>query len=554
MAASRVLIVTGGLLTPEDTNLITALEKQIAALRGSSAVWLDLQIKLHAAERLLAGEQHRRTRGFRSAPYRDVVQRFYARTASTDTPELTEVVLMTLLEREGLAFEHATYAQLFADRERREALLERCDVVFASTTLLHDRAEMEPMLAMLKRPHNRVIAGGALASLLHPTWDGSPSLDLLAVGYGELLVPSLAAWIRGGFGELSPPPTGRVELRGRTPVLFSGVPKERDLDVLPEADWSIAARAHGRTFRNVHYESVRGCPYRCSFCNYPYLFDDTKFRFKSAARIDADWARLEAQGAEYVTCLDSLFTMPRRRLRELCKRLVARGSKLRWICYARADDLADRETTERMRDAGCHQVQIGLESGSDEVLRNMNKACDAETNRRALEVCREVGLTSLVTVIVGFPGDTPARVDETYELLRAAPPDVFYVAPFSTWVEGVPILREESKQKHGLVTLSGVQSPAPYWEHTTMSCTEVMHESRRLNRKLMENRVALEGFLFYQGLLDYDRRDRDALLDFQRDVATQHPVLRAIVDGLDALVHRGLVRDVEVRLGRARAA
>src|SRR5512134_527692 len=116
----------------------------------------------------------------------------------------------------------------------------------------------------------------------------------------------------------------------------------------------------------------------------------------------------------------------------------------------------------------------------------MNKACTADENRRALETCRAAGLTTLVTVIVGFPGETPATVDETYALLAAAPPDVFYVAAFSTWVEGVPVLEPQTKKKLGLVTLDAkVPSPAPYWRHPGMSCDEVSHHVKRLNERLI---------------------------------------------------------------------
>jgi hypothetical protein len=244
--------------------------------------------------------------------------------------------------------------------------------------------------------------------------------------------------------------------------------------------------------------------------------------------------------------------MPRRRLHELCALLLERDVRIKWICYARADDLADLETVALMKRAGCHQVQIGIESGNQQILDNMNKKCTVEKNRRGLRNCREIGLTTLVTVIVGFPGETEATVRDTFEFLRTSPPDVFYVAPFSTWAEKVPILNERNRQRFSIVTLaSDVPSPAPYWKHATMSCADVGHWMRWLNRRLMEERVALEGFLFYKGLLDYDARDREALLDFQYDVATKHAPLHTLVSGLDALVHRALARDVQKRLGEA---
>ena len=125
-----------------------------------------------------------------------------------------------------------------------------------------------------------------------------------------MLVPTLVRYIRSGFATLVAPVSGSVETRASTHILRSGVPNGSDLDFLPTPDWARAERDHGRKFPMVYYESVRGCPYRCNFCNYPYLFDDTRFRYKSAKKIADDWQRYrEETGAQYVTCLDSLFTM-----------------------------------------------------------------------------------------------------------------------------------------------------------------------------------------------------------------------------------------------------
>lgn len=168
------------------------------------------------------------------------------------------------------------------------------------------------------------------------------AMDVLAVGYGELLVPRLADWVRSGYQRLAPPPGGRLVERDQTLILHSGSPGDRDLDFLPTPDWALSARDRGRGYRMLYYESVRGCPYRCSFCNYPFLFDDTKFRYKSARKMADEWAAyVERLGVEYITALDSLFTMPRKRLMDFCHLLIARNTRVKWVCYARADDLQD---------------------------------------------------------------------------------------------------------------------------------------------------------------------------------------------------------------------
>lgn len=540
----RVLIVTGSMLTADEPSLIRALGKQLASLRAGSGAWLDLEAKLELGQRVLAARWARRRAALRRAPYRDAVERYFAPLEGLESPELTEVSLATLLAREGLDFEAATYAELHADPARRRRLLAETDVVFASTTLLRDLSEVAPMLAMLRRPGNRLVAGGALGGLLHGQWTEALGADVLAVGYGERLVPCLAAWFRSGFRDLVPPPGGRLERRGALLVIHAGSPEGLSLDAFEAPDWSLAERYHRRAFRLVKYESVRGCPYRCEFCNYPFLFDDTKFRHRSAARIDQDWQRLEEGGAEIVSCLDSLFTMPRRRLVELCERLIARRSRLRWICYARADDLADPAVVQRMREAGCIQVHIGIESGSQRVLDAMNKRVTVEANRRAVENCRRLGITSFATFIVGFPGSTREDEAATLEFLRASPPDLHYLAAFNTRFEGVPILSPARRAATGLEVAPVGHSGQPYWRHHTMSCTEVGGLLHDLSRAVREERRSLDAGIFLAHSLRFRPEDRDLLLDFQKEAAHLGPLAARAAGALRRLVSARLEADV----------
>ena len=83
-----------------------------------------------------------------------------------------------------------------------------------------------------------------------------------------------------------------VEQRRASPFVYSGVPAGRSLDELITPDWAGRSATTASGFRMIYYESVRGCPYRCNFCNYPFLFDDTVFRYKSARKMADDWAAL----------------------------------------------------------------------------------------------------------------------------------------------------------------------------------------------------------------------------------------------------------------------
>jgi len=523
----RVLIVTGGLVSGVEASILSSLRKLFQQWRASEHAWLDLKIKLVFGEFLI-----RKPR------------------ASNDdlwAPDLTEVLLATLLGQQGVPYMLATYGDLF-DRPRLvEQLLGEADCVFASTTFLRDLSELTPLLRKLKRPHNRIVVGGPLASLLADRWEGDVDVDILAAGYGELLVPSLVDWMRSDFTQLQPPPGGRIVDCGPTHIAYSGVPPTTDLDFLPTPDWARSQDDRAKHYRMIYYESVRGCPYRCNFCNYPYLFSDNRFRYKSARRMVEEWEHyISTLDLEYITCLDSLFTVPPTRLREFCRTLIERRlNRVKWICYARADDLADENTTALMKAAGAHQVQIGIESGDQGQLDNMDKACTVASNARAIDLCRKHGLTSVASLIVGFPGETDETLARTLDFMRSHPPDFFFLAPFSTRATGVPMLSVANRERFQLETTNHLRTGAPYWRHRTMSSIEIGNHVRSLHRTLMSERIALHAALYHHRLLDYRLDERAALLEEQRQISAGTAVQRWLFDRLNAFVDKRLAHDVE---------
>lgn len=543
----RVLIVTGGYLSGTDDSLLAAAWKQLVQSRHARGSWLEAKVKATIAEPVVMGRIERRWRRRRWSPR---LRSLLDARDNFATPELTEVVLATEVAREGLSFELMTFDQLLRGGVGCRAKLRSCSVVFASATFLRDLSELEPLVARLKRPWNRVVVGGALAGTLHEGWEGSPHVDVLAVGYGERLVPVLARWIRSGFRDLHPPVGGRVSHRGNTTVLHAGAPPSRSLDSLARPDWALVERYHGADYRMIHYESVRGCPYRCAFCNYPFLFDDTKFRTKSAERMVDDWAcYVRTLGVEYITCLDSLFTMPRARLEAFCRALVRRELRAKWICYARADDLCDPAIVALMIEAGCVQVQIGIESGDQGQLERMNKRTTVEENGRALETCRRLGLTTVVSLVVGFPGETDETLRRTLDFLAASPPDFHFLATFSTRVANVPILQPENAGRHDLVTDANPRTVSPYWRHGTMSCADAARHARAMTHALIERRISLDATMFYSGLLRYNPQLRGEMLDFQRAAMRGAPLVTTAFGRLHSWLDRRVAADVSRALG-----
>ena len=99
----KVLVVTGGLLTEAEGSVFQALRKQARQWAASEHAWLDLKIKLVLAEPLLAARREQ--------------------TGDLAAPDLTEVVLVTLLHRCGMPYELATYSDLFAEPRDRKSVV-----------------------------------------------------------------------------------------------------------------------------------------------------------------------------------------------------------------------------------------------------------------------------------------------------------------------------------------------------------------------------------------------------------------------------------------------
>jgi radical SAM superfamily enzyme YgiQ (UPF0313 family) len=229
------------------------------------------------------------------------------------------------------------------------------------------------------------------------------------------------------------------------------------------------------------------------------------------------------------------------------------GKNIRWICYARADDLARPGVVERMLAAGCQQVQVGIESGNQKILDNMQKQCTVEKNLTALKICRDKGLSTVITVIIGYPGETPETIGETLQHLREGRPDFYFAAPFSVLIEKIPVLSAESRERFGLQT-NTADSSSPYWRHDTMDAAQAMCHVDEFNEAMMKDSVALEVGTMFWAMTNYCRdTDRENLLAYQRMATDAAPLLRNSLKFIGERVQRRLEKDLDEVFDRQHA-
>jgi radical SAM superfamily enzyme YgiQ (UPF0313 family) len=134
-------------------------------------------------------------------------------------------------------------------------------------------------------------------------------------------------------------------------------------------------------------------------------------------------------GESQFTFYDDAFTVNRERVVKICEELKARKLRVDWDCETRVD-MVDKALLETMRDAGCMAVWYGVESGSQTILGKMNKKIKLDQTRYAFKATRDLGLMTVASTVIGFPGETEETAWETIRFIMELNPDDigFYVA------------------------------------------------------------------------------------------------------------------------------
>jgi anaerobic magnesium-protoporphyrin IX monomethyl ester cyclase len=170
----------------------------------------------------------------------------------------------------------------------------------------------------------------------------------------------------------------------------------------------------------------RGCPFHCSFCLSSKMVGK-KFRVRSPKNVvdELEWLRDE-HGAEAFSFYDDTLTMDKERSYRIFEQMRQRGVDLPWNCQTRTDQVS-KEILVRMKRTGCQFVSFGIESGSPQLLKTMNKETTIEQNERVIRWAKEAGLLVAISVIVGYPGETIETLRQTLDFIERVSPNMVYL-------------------------------------------------------------------------------------------------------------------------------
>jgi hypothetical protein len=182
------------------------------------------------------------------------------------------------------------------------------------------------------------------------------------------------------------------------------------IDELPLPDWSIFPET-----RPPAMMTSRGCPYSCNFCSSRNVWK--RYQFKSPENVIAETKLVRDLGISDIPVFDDLFVANKNRLRSIVELMKAEGlDRNSYHCSVRSD-LIDLETTLLLRDMNVREVHMGAESGSDRMLRLMNKGTTVEINQRAIDLLHGHGIQPTLTLFLGYPDETEEDLNQTIDFI-----------------------------------------------------------------------------------------------------------------------------------------
>jgi len=270
-----------------------------------------------------------------------------------------------------------------------------------------------------------VLVGGSHATITkNKVLEENIHFDIACIGEGEFTFPEILDAIQNKKllknvkGIVYRDEEGSILATDRRPFI-------NDLDVISMPDWSLLPelkryyRPAGDSLKRAPSAGIvtsRGCDGKCFFCN-PWQLGKS-VRYHSAEYVyNMIVDLMENYGIRDIYIQDDTFVINRDNVLEFCKIIINSKLDLTWACHGRVDHL-DREMLQYMKKSGCWQISLGIESGSQKILNNINKGVSVEQNYEALKLCEEVGIDVKGLFMIGCFGEDTKTIKETIDFVK----------------------------------------------------------------------------------------------------------------------------------------
>jgi radical SAM PhpK family P-methyltransferase len=455
-----------------------SLHEQMLTAKGTESVEFGIFLKDHV-----------RIDG-RPLPYLDVLNYFQSKNSKGPRPEsyyhLSEIpnaaatYLVSNLRRRGYRAQFISHfgaeRHVLADMLSSEPPL----TVVLTTTFYLSPVPVSDMTAWLKsfNQETKIIVGGPLVGNLARDLDSSTlSYALKTMGadvyirdsQGEATLCSVLTCLQQGGDSLADIPN--LYLPTDEGYRFTGMkPENNSLDEWAISWGTIADHELGTALQT---RTARSCAFSCSFCDYPTRAG--ALALADLATVERELSEMAELGTRSVIFVDDTFNIPPNRFKDICSMLVRRNFGFEWFSYFRCSNARDPEIFDLMRESGCTGVFLGIESGDDRVLKNMNKKARIEQYEYGMAQLHSRGIATFASFITGFPGETPETVDNTIDFINRTKPTFFRCEPW--WYN-------HNSPIHARFADFGLRGRDYQWEHRTMDNHGATEAADRAFRKV----------------------------------------------------------------------
>ncbi len=176
-----------------------------------------------------------------------------------------------------------------------------------------------------------------------------------------------------------------------------------------------------RGYFSTNMAASRGCPYRCNWCAKP--ISENKFHVRPAAAVAEEMRRLKVETkVDHIWFSDDIFALNHHWIKEFAAEVTMRDAAVPFKIQSRADLMSD-ETVAALKTAGCAEVWMGVESGSQRILNAMDKGLNLSSVVAARQRLRQAGIRACYFLQFGYSGETWADLEKTIAFVRSTRPD-----------------------------------------------------------------------------------------------------------------------------------
>lgn len=293
--------------------------------------------------------------------------------------------------------------------------------------------EIREIIDMLDKAGRKfpIVIGGQMVTPIPKFAVKVTGADFGVIGEGEIILHDLVGALREGKDPLTVKGlavrqgddvilTGQGEviedINYLPPVPYDLFPTEQWLPIgrwyvenVPQPHWRFEDRVI-----NVH--GGRGCPFTCNFC-----YHHSKARYRKIPQMMAEAAEaLERFNGNMLYFSDDLVLATPARARQLVDAVKLLKKPIQYSVSARIDTLAklDDSLLFEMKETGCRIMGLGIESGSDRILKTIGKRFTAENVLNGLERLKKAGILPTVSIMVGQQSETKEDVELSIDVMR----------------------------------------------------------------------------------------------------------------------------------------